>query len=112
VGGGTYEIQTSAGRLDVEFGWDGWVAISGAGTTGEPYAARRLVSSPWDLAVLLASFGLTQRQAETAANRLWAAHTGTPTAEAPVSGLPLGPLEVAAGLAAAAGAVALFLIVF
>lgn len=113
MGADTYEVQTSAGALDVEFGWDGWVAITGPNSLGETYTARRLVSDTWDLADLLASFGLGERQAETAANRLWTARTGEPNEEEePVARFSLGPFEVAAGLAVTAGLVALVLTVF
>jgi hypothetical protein len=110
MGADTYEVQTSAGALDVEFGWDGWVAITGPNSTGETYTARRLVSDTWDLADLLTSFGLGERQAETAANRLWTARTGeSADEEAPVARFSLGPFELAAGLAAAGGVIALVL---
>jgi hypothetical protein len=113
MGADTYEVQTNAGALDVEFGWDGWVAITGPNSMGETYTARRLVSDSWDLADLLASFGLGARQAETAANRLWTARTGESVDEAePDPGFSLGPFEVAAGLAVTAGLVALVLTVF
>jgi hypothetical protein len=69
--------------MDVEFGWNDWVAITTPRSLGASYAAKRLVPAEEDLADLLSSFGLPEREADSLARELWQQkpETREPTAE-------------------------------
>jgi hypothetical protein len=57
--------------MHVEFGWDGWVAVTVPRSNGASHAARRIVESRRDLEGLLLGFGLPDSEAARIAGALW-----------------------------------------
>ena len=105
----TFSVESSAGRLQVQFGWDGWVAVTVPRSNGASHAARRIVESGGDLQELLLGFGLAEAEAVRVSAALWSRRpSGTP-AEEPLDepAFDRGLLLLLAGLAALAGVVLL-----
>jgi hypothetical protein len=75
-------VQSSRGAMDVSFGWSGWVSITTPQGVAASYVAKRLVPTEADLADLLASFGLPEREADSLARDLWRRRPRRPEAEA------------------------------
>jgi len=71
VSDNTFSVESSAGRLHVEFGWDGWVALSVPRSNGASHAARRIVESPSELEEILRGFGLPEPEAAGVSAALW-----------------------------------------
>jgi hypothetical protein len=105
----TFSIDSSAGRLQVQFGWDGWVAVTVPRSNGVPHAARRIVESGGDLQELLLGFGLAEAEANRVAAALWRRRPGGATAEEfpDEPAFDRGLVLVLAALAALAGVVLL-----
>jgi hypothetical protein len=105
----TFSIDSSAGRLQVQFGWDGWVAVTVPRSNGASHAARRIVESGGDLLELLRGFGLAEAEAARVADALWRQRPGEAPAEEALAEptFDRGLLLALASLAAVAGAVLL-----
>ncbi|HEX2044998.1 MAG TPA: hypothetical protein VHF23_05150 [Gaiellaceae bacterium] len=67
----TFSVESSAGPMHVEFGWDGWVAVTVPRSNGASHAARRIVESRHDLEGVLLGFGLPESEAARIAGALW-----------------------------------------
>jgi hypothetical protein len=109
VSDGTFSIESSAGPLQVEFGWDGWVAVTVPRSNGASHAARRIVESGGDLQELLLGFGLAEAEAARVSAALWRRRPGGAPVEEPLDepAFDRGLLLVLAALAALAGVVLL-----
>ena len=105
----TFSIDSSAGRLQVQFGWGGWVAVTVPRSNGASHAARRIVESGGDLQELLHGFGLAEAEAARVSAALWKHRPGEAPAEEPLDepAFDRGLLLVVAALAAVAGVVLL-----
>ena len=105
----TFSVESSAGPLQVQFGWDGWVAVTVPRSNGAPHAARRIVESGGDLQELLLGFGLAEGEAARVSAALWKRRPGGGPAEEPLNepAFDRGLLLVLATLAALAGVVLL-----
>jgi hypothetical protein len=105
----TFSIESSAGRLQVQFGWDGWVAVTGPRSNGASYAARRIVASGGDLQELLLGFGLAEAEAARVSAALWRKRPSEARVEEPLDApaFDRGLLLVLVALALVAGAVLL-----
>lgn len=95
--------------MHVEFGWDGWVSVTVPRSNGASHAARRLVSSRYDLEGVLLGFGLPESEVSRLAGALWAQRPGDASDEEPrrEPAYDSGLLLLVGGLALAAGAVLL-----
>lgn len=109
----TFSVDSSAGPLQVQFGWDGWVAVTAPRSNGAAHAARRIVSSGGDLQELLLGFGLAEAEASRVSAALWRQRPGEVSGGAPVEesldepAFDRGLLLVLVALALVAGAVLL-----
>jgi hypothetical protein len=104
----TFSVESSAGPLQVQFGWDGWVAVSVPCSNGASHAARRIVESGSDLHELLLGFGLAEAEAARVSAALWRGRPGGAPAEEPLEpAFDRGLALVLAALAALAGVVLL-----
>jgi hypothetical protein len=105
----TFSVESSAGTLQVQFGWDGWVAVTVPRSNGASHAARRIVESGRDLQELLLGFGLAEAEAARVSAALWRNRPGGVLAEKPLDepDFDRGLLLVLAALAALAGVVLL-----
>jgi hypothetical protein len=104
-----FSVESSSGRLQVQFGWDGWVAVTAPPSNGASHAARRLVESRHDLTEVLLGFDLPGHEAERVADALWKRRRESPPETEP-AGRPSydgGLLVLLAALALVAGAVVL-----
>jgi len=66
-GGDTYLVETSAGQLTVQYGWNRWVSVQARGTG----MRRAVVGNKRRLARLLVDAGVPDAEANTVATRLW-----------------------------------------
>jgi hypothetical protein len=105
----TFSVDCSAGRLQVQFGWDGWVALTVPRSNGPSHAARRIVESRGDLQQLLLGFDLSEAEAARVSAALWKRRPGDASTEQPGSepAFDRGLLLVLAALALVAGLVLL-----
>jgi hypothetical protein len=65
--GDTFLIETSAGQLTVQYGWNRWVSVQARGAV----MRRAVVGNRRGLARLLADAGVPDAEAHTVASRLW-----------------------------------------
>jgi hypothetical protein len=86
VGDETFSVESSAGRLQVQFGWDGWVAVTIPRSNGTSHAARRIVASRGDLEELLLGFGLPEGEVGKVSKALWRQRPFDAPEEKPATG--------------------------
>lgn len=105
----TFSVESSAGPMHVQFGWDGWVSVTVPRSNGASHAARRIVESRHDLEGVLLGFGLPESEALRLAGALWRQRPAEGPDEEPSRepAYDSGLLLLVGGLALAAGAVLL-----
>jgi hypothetical protein len=102
--GDTYLVETSAGELTVQYGWNRWVSVRGSGLPTK----SAVIGNRRGLVQLLVAAGLPEAEANSLATRLWkdrprsAMRRAEPDAwDGPWKQHPYGTLIVFVGLAAA-----------
>jgi hypothetical protein len=68
----TYTVETSAGRMEARWGWNGWISLTTPRSSASSHAAKRLVEHRDDLEELLVGFGLSVTESRRIAKDLWA----------------------------------------
>jgi hypothetical protein len=67
----SFTVETSAGRMDARWGWNGWISLTTPRSIDASHAAKRLVERRDDLEELLVGFGLGQAESRRIAHDLW-----------------------------------------
>ena len=67
----SFIVETSAGRMDARWGWNGWISLTTPRSPDASHAAKRLVERRDDLEELLVGFGLDQTESRRIAHDLW-----------------------------------------
>lgn len=81
----SFIVETSAGRMDARWGWNGWISLTTPRSPESAHAAKRLVERRDDLEELFVGFGLNRTESRRLAHELWEQRPdGTPPEEAPV----------------------------